>query len=285
MNVVVLGAGGQLGAETVRYCRERGDDVVALAHDALDVRDESAVQSVLRSTRPALVINCAAWTAVDACEASPERAHAVNALGAANVAESVTTVGAHLVHISTDYVFDGTLDRPYSENDAPNPLGVYGRSKLAGELAVLQRAPTATVVRTSWLCGALGPNMVKTVLGLASRNQPLRFVNDQRGCPTFTADLAPLLRVLGDQRVSGVVHATNQRSVSWYEFTREVLECAGYDPSCVAPITTDELQPPRPAPRPRNSVLDNAVLRSLGIPLLRDFREPLAELVVHLSRQ
>lgn len=285
MRVMILGARGQLGTDVTRHCAGVGDDIRTLGHDDLDITDPDAVDAAIAGSRPDLIINCAAWTAVDACESDRGRADAVNAVGAAHVAHAAERHEAHLVHISTDYVFDGTLDRPYTETDTTNPLSVYGRSKLAGEVAVQLLAPSSVIVRTSWLCGEHGPNMVRTVLTLAHRGHPLRFVDDQRGCPTFTADLAPLLRHLGTNRVCGVVHATNQRSVSWYGFVREILECTGADPELVSPITTDELQPPRPAPRPRNSVLENAALRSMGVPLLRDFREPLAELVDVLSAQ
>jgi len=187
------------------------------------------------------------------------------------------------VHVSTDYVFDGRLERPYHEWDPPNPLSVYGASKRAGEVEALAHGPAATVVRTSWLCGEHGSNVVRTVLDRASRSQDrLAFVDDQRGCPTMTADLARMLRRLALDRRSGLYHVTNQGAVTWYEFVREVLAAAGHDPGRVQPITTAELDPPRPAPRPANSVLDNAALRTAGIPLLRDFREPLAELIAKL---
>jgi dTDP-4-dehydrorhamnose reductase len=197
------------------------------------------------------------------------------------VAEGCHRTGAHLVHVSTDYVFDGTLDRPYHEWDRPNPQSVYGASKLGGEVEALTLGAGAAVVRTSWLNGEHGPNVVKTVLELAGRAEPggLAFVDDQRGCPTFTADLAPLLRRLAVDRRSGVHHATNAGAVSWYEFAREILSAGGFAPDLVRPIATADLDPPRAAPRPANSVLDNAVLRAAGLPLLRDFRAPLAELI------
>ena len=192
------------------------------------------------------------------------------------------------MHLSTDYVFDGTLDRPYCEWDLTAPASVYGQSKLAGEVEAAALGTDATVVRTSWVCGEHGSNILATVLRLAPERDgqvgALAFVDDQRGHPTFTADLAPLLRRLALDRRSGVIHATNQGAVSWYEFVGEVLAAAGYDREMVRPITTAELDPPRPAPRPANSVLDNAVLRAAGVPLLRDFREPLAELVAALRR-
>jgi dTDP-4-dehydrorhamnose reductase len=195
------------------------------------------------------------------------------------VAEAARRSGAHLVHVSTDYVFSGDQAAPYTEWDDPAPRSVYGRSKLAGEREAIAGAPGATVVRTSWVSGAHGANMVKTVLRLAAEHPVLSFVDDQRGHPTFTADLAPLLRRLAVDRRPGVYHATNQGAVSWYEFAGAVLAAAGEDPSRVKPITTAELQPPRPAPRPANSVLDNAALRAAGVALLDDFHEPLARLV------
>ena len=153
---------------------------------------------------------------------------------------------------------------------------MYGASKLAGEQ---EAGETATVVRTSWVCGLHGANMVRTVVGLMGERDTLRFVDDQRGCPTFTADLAGALRRLAVDRRAGLHHVTNQGAVSWYEFVREIVATAGGDPAMVQPIRTADLDPPRPAPRPANSVLDNATLRLGGLPLLRDFREPLAELV------
>ncbi|MDA3002409.1 MAG: sugar nucleotide-binding protein, partial [Actinomycetota bacterium] len=176
-------------------------------------------------------------------------------------------------------VFDGSKPSPYVETDEPNPQSVYGASKLMGEREALEIGDAATVVRTSWVCGAVGSNMVRTVQGLLADNRPMAFVTDQVGHPTFTADLAPALRQLVTERVSGLVHVTNQGAVSWYEFVCEVVRLSGGDPGRVQPITTAELDPPRPAVRPANSVLDNAVWRSLGWEMLRDFREPLAEML------
>lgn len=282
MRVLVTGAGGQLGHDTVSVCAAAGDEVLACDRARLDVTDRDAVLGAVTSFRPHAVIHCAAWTAVDACEDDPARAHLQNALAVRWVAEACGRAGAHLVHLSTDYVFDGTLDRPYHEWDVTNPQSVYGASKLAGEREALQAGAGAAVVRTSWVCGEHGGNMVRTVLRLL--DQPtLRFVDDQVGHPTFTADLAPMLRRLAVDRRSGVHHLTNQRAVSWYEFVREVVAAAGRDPSMVEPITTAQLQPPRPAPRPANSVLDNAVARSSGLPPMRDFAEPLVELVATLT--
>lgn len=288
MRILVTGAGGQLGHDVVATATAAGDDVVGCSRATLDVTDRDAVLGAVTSTRPDVVVNCAAWTAVDACESDVPRAFNANALAVRWVAEACDQVGAHLVHISTDFVFDGALVRPYHEWDAPAPLSVYGASKLAGEREALALGPGATVVRTSWVCGEHGSNMVATVLRLAADRVgqvgSLAFVDDQRGHPTFTADLAPLLRRLALDRRSGIVHATNQGAVSWYEFVAATLSAAGYEPEMVRPITTAELDPPRPAARPASSVLDNAVLAASGIPLLRDFREPLGELVARLQR-
>jgi dTDP-4-dehydrorhamnose reductase len=280
MRVLVTGAGGQLGRDVVEHCELEGDEVLALDRARLDVTDREAVLAGVGAARPDVVVNCAAFTAVDRCETEPEVAHAVNAVAVGHLADAARAAGAHLVHVSTDYVFDGTLDRPYREDDRPNPLSVYGRSKLAGERAA---GPDASVVRTSWVCGEHGSNMVHLVLRLAGEHRELAFVDDQRGRPTFTADLAPALRRLAVARSNGIFHVTNQGSVSWYEFVREVLAAAGHDRDLVRPIATADLRPPRPAPRPANSVLDDARWRACGFPPLRDFREPLGELVARLS--
>jgi dTDP-4-dehydrorhamnose reductase len=279
MRLLVTGAGGQLGLDLVDAARAAGDDVVAADRALLDVADRDAVARVVSEVRPDAIVNCAAWTEVDACETDPERAMRDNADAVRWLREASDAVGAHLVQLSTDYVFDGTLERPYVETDAPNPRSVYGRSKLAGERAA---GDGATVVRTSWVSGYGGGNMVKTVLRVSEGGGPLSFVDDQRGCPTFTADLAPLVHRLATERRPGIFHATNQGSVSWYEFVRDIVAAAGRDPEMVRPITSSELDPPRPAPRPANSVLDNAALRSAGIPMLRHYRAPLGELVARL---
>jgi len=281
MKLLITGAGGQLGVDLVRHATAAGDDVTGVDHATLDITARDTVRRLVADLRPDAVINAAAYTAVDACETNVATAHAVNAVAVGHLSEACAEIGAHLVHVSTDYVFDGTLDRPYREDDATNPQSVYGRSKLAGEAAA---GPAAAVARTSWVCGEHGNNMVKLVLRLAAEPGRLAFVDDQRGCPTFTADLAPALHRLALERRTGVHHLTNQGAVSWFEFVQEVLGASGHDPARVDPIATSELDPPRPAPRPANSVLDNAVWRDAGLPLLRDFRAPLAELIAALAK-
>jgi dTDP-4-dehydrorhamnose reductase len=275
MRVLITGARGQLGTDLVRTCREAGDDVIACSKVELDLTDRDSVLSAITSTRPDVVLNSGAWTAVDACETDPDRAFRTNAMGVRWVSEAARLIGAHALHVSTDYVFDGTKADPYHEWDDPNPQSVYGRSKLGGER---EADPTHTVIRTSWVCGAHGPNMVKTVLALLEQPE-LAFVDDQRGCPSFTADLAPMLRRLGVARMAGTFHVTNQGPTTWYGFVRDILEVAGSDPAKVRPISTADLDPPRAAPRPANSVLDNAALRHVGVPLLPHYRDGLERLV------
>lgn len=281
MRVLVTGAGGQLGLDVVRTCTEAGDDVIACDRSMLDLGDRDAVAQAVTGTRPDVVVNAGAWTAVDDCEGDPDRAWRVNALGVRWVAEAARHIGAHVVQISTDYVFDGTKPGPYVEWDPTNPVSAYGRSKLGGEREV---DPRSTVVRTAWVCGANGANMVKTVLRLADRPE-LAFVDDQRGSPTFTADLAPAIRRLAVARLPGTFHVTNQGETTWYGFVRDILEACGHDPDKVRPITTAELDPPRPAPRPANSVLDNAALRLGGFALLPHYRDGLARTLRELAER
>jgi dTDP-4-dehydrorhamnose reductase len=282
VRVLVTGAAGQLGRDVVEACGRAGDEAVAVARSVVDITDRATVIDCVTAVRPDVIVNAAAYTAVDACESNVDHALAVNGTAVGHLADAAEAVGAHLVHVSTDYVFDGRLDRPYREDDPTNPQSAYGRSKLVGEQLAGQRA---SVVRTSWVCGEHGANMVKVVMALAEdADRALAFVDDQRGCPTFTADLAPALLRLASDRRPGLFHVTNARAVTWFGFVQEVLATAGHDPARVRPITTAELDPPRPAPRPANSVLDNAAWRAAGYEPLRDFAEPLAELVQRLTR-
>ncbi len=283
MRVLVTGAGGQLGVELCSVLEGAGDDVVAASRATLDVTSRELVLGAVLGVRPDVVYHCAAWTDVDGCEGDPRRALLVNALASRHVAEACRLAGSHLVAVSTDYVFAGDATTPYVEWDQTGPRSSYGRSKLAGEREAVAGCPGATVVRTSWLCGANGPNVVRTALRLAADpTRELAFVDDQVGAPTFTSDLAPLLRRLGVARAPGTFHATNQGATSWYGFVTEVLEAAGLDPGRVRPIATADLVPARPAPRPAYSVLDNAALRGIGFDLLPHFGDPLTRLVKEL---
>jgi dTDP-4-dehydrorhamnose reductase len=277
LRILVTGAGGQLGTDVLALGGRH--EMVAARRDVVDVGNRDSVLAALTSVSPDIVVHAAAWTAVDACESDPDRAFRVNALGCRNVAEGARLIGAHLVAVSTDYVFDGTKSEPYGEWDEPCPLSVYGRSKLAGEREITSMLPGASTVRTAWVNGVHGANMVKTILRLSAGDGELRFVADQKGCPTFTEDLAGMILHLGIARRPGLFHVTNQGPTTWYQFARDVLATAGRDPDRVVPIATADLQPPRPAPRPANSVLDNAALRMSGIPLLPDHHEPLERTV------
>jgi len=283
MRVLVTGADGQLGRDVLDALTGRvpagGRRCSLLATDigTMRVDDRDAVQYLLHAFRPELVLHCGAITAVDACETEVDLAYAVNAIGTRNVAEAAVAVGAHLLYVSTDYVFDGTSARPYQEWDATNPLSVYGASKLAGER---ECPPGSTIVRTSWVCGAHGSNIVKTALRLAEGEGILRFVDDERGSPTFTADLAAAIVTLGTDKRRGTFHVTNSGTTTWWGFVRAVLEAAGGDPERVHAISSAELDPDRyPAPRPANSVLDNMALRLSGLPPLPDWHDGLVRLV------
>jgi dTDP-4-dehydrorhamnose reductase len=255
-------------------------DVVACDHADLDVTDRDRVLQVIGEVRPAVIVNAAAWTDVDGCEGDPDRAFAVNALAVRNVAEAADHVGAWLCHLSTDYVFDGRSESPYGEWDHPNPLSAYGRSKLGGEHEVGDRA---TVVRSSWLAGSAGRSFVRTILAAVGRGGPLRVVEDEIGSPTFTPDLAGMIRRLVTERRPGLHHVTNQGSVSRYALAVEAVRFAGFDADSVLPTTAAELDPPRPATRPKFSVLDNAALRLAGVPLLAEYHESLERLVKELT--
>ncbi len=280
MKVLITGANGQLGHELVRATIAAGHEVVATSHETLDITKKSDVDAAITEARPDVVIHAAAWTAVDACESDPEKALLVNGTATKYIADAAHSVGAHVVYISTDYVFDGSKTSAYDEGDATNPQSVYGSSKLAGERAL---GASDAIVRIAWVCGFYGANMVKTILRLAEQPQ-LKFVDDQIGNPTFADDAAAMIVRLAAEKRSGTWHVTNQGDVSWYEFAREVLIAGGFDPDKVAPIKTHELQPPRPAKRPHNSVLNNGSLKNARIDLLPDFRIPLKRLVSQLQQ-
>ena len=310
LRVLVTGGNGQLGrdvrdvlagripsgglgpealADSVLPAVEPGSfEVLSTDIDTLDLVDRDAVRDAVDGFRPDLVLHGGAFTAVDACESDVDTAFAVNSMGTRHIAEAASSVGAHLVYVSTDYVFDGTSADPYVEWDTPAPRSVYGRSKLGGEREVRVTCGAAgTIVRTAWVSGAHGANMVKTVLRLAaaSPDSTLRFVDDQHGCPTFTADLARAVVRLGTDRRPGTFHVTNQGETTWFGFVREVLAASGHDPGRVVAIATGDLDPPRPAPRPANSRLDNAALRLSGLPALPRWEDALARLVAALPDQ
>lgn len=281
MRVLITGAGGQLGHDLQRaFAYDAHHEVVACTRAELDLASRDSVLQAITSVAPDAVVHAGAWTNVDGCETDPDRAWRVNTLGTRHVAEGARAVGARVVYVSTDYVFDGRATAPYTEWDATNPLSMYGRSKLAGEREL---AAGDSVVRTSWVCGLDGSNFVTTMLRLAAERDTLTVVDDQHGCPTFTPDLAAAIKLLVVRRVPGVFHVTNQGPTTWFEFARAIFGAAGLDPGRVHPIPTSELHPPRPAPRPAYSVLDNAALRLSDLPLLPAWHESLERMVKELA--
>jgi dTDP-4-dehydrorhamnose reductase len=274
MRLLVTGAGGMLGQD-VAYAGERAKhELVLLSHADLDIADASSVSEALDSSQADAVLNCAAWTDVDGAETSREQAHAVNALGAGNLARAAAQLGIPLVHVSTDYVFSGDapLDehgspRPYVEADPTGPRTVYGQTKLEGEREVLDACAEHTVVRTSWLFGAGGRNFVDTMLRLSCEREEVSVVTDQTGCPTWTGHLAPALIGLLGREVRGLVHLAGGGAASWNEFARETFRQAERD--CrVEPATTAEMA--RPAPRPAWSALASERADVLPMPDWRD---------------
>jgi dTDP-4-dehydrorhamnose reductase len=260
MRVMILGASGLLGQALMREWS--GDEVIGLGSRDVDIRDKDRVRETVEETRPKWIVLAAAYTNVDGCEGSPELTFAVNRDGAAHVAEAAKIVGSKLLFISSDYVFDGKKNSPYEVDDRRNPRSVYGRSKAEAEIRLLDLLPDCCIVRTSWLFGAGGKCFPDTILKLASSRPALDVVDDQRGCPTYSVDLARAIVQLCRKDAHGIVHGTNAGNCTWFEFARGVVKQAGL-PTEVRPITTAQM--PRPAQRPAYSVLSSASLDQLGV--------------------
>jgi dTDP-4-dehydrorhamnose reductase len=272
---LIAGAGGMLGRDLTAALQAGGEDVIGLTRQDLDISDERAVRAALRDRRPDLVVNCAAWTAVDDAEAHEDEALGVNGRGPAHLAAGCAASGSLLVHMSTDYVFRGDARRPYSEHDPADPRTAYGRTKLAGEQAVLKVLPEAGyVVRTAWLYGAHGPNFVRTMIRLEGERPSVDVVADQRGQPTWTADVAgQVIALIRSRAAAGVYHATSSGEATWFELAREVFRLLGADPGRVRATTTGAF--PRPAPRPAYSVLGHDGWAGAGIEPIGDWRPAL----------
>jgi dTDP-4-dehydrorhamnose reductase len=272
---LIAGAGGMLGRDLTAALQADGEDVIGLTRQDLDVTDERAVRDVLRDRRPDVVVNCAAWTAVDDAEAHEDEALGVNGRGPAHLAAGCAAGGSLLVHVSTDYVFRGDARRPYSERDPADPRTAYGRTKLVGEQAVLKVLPeTGYVVRTAWLYGAHGPNFVRTMIRLERERPSVDVVADQHGQPTWTADVAgQVIALVRSRPAAGVYHATSSGEATWFELAREVFRLLGADPGRVRATTTGAF--PRPAPRPAYSVLGHDGWAGAGIEPIGDWRPAL----------
>lgn len=285
--ILVTGAGGQVGWELAR--RGTAQNVRALDRAALDIGDPGRIDAALDSLKPQVVINAAAYTAVDKAESEREKAFLANELGPRNLARACAARGIPLIHISTDYVFDGAKTQPYVEEDPVAPLGVYGASKLAGERAVLEAGAKAVILRTAWVYGAHGGNFVKTMLRLGAERDALRIVNDQRGCPTAAGDLADaILRIAArlpgatDPALFGIFHCVGTGPTTWFQFAQRIFEMAKPAKTpALTPITTAEY--PTPARRPANSVLDCGKLAAVHGITLRAWPAALAEVLGELK--
>ncbi|MFP3867712.1 MAG: dTDP-4-dehydrorhamnose reductase [Desulfobacteraceae bacterium] len=278
MQVMITGSYGQLGQSLVREGISRGLAIRSTDLDLLDITNCQAVLAEIDHYRPEVLINAAAYTRVDDCETQVDLAYRVNALGPRNLGLACRRFGVRLVHISTDYIFDGQKDSPYVEWDRPCPLSVYGKSKLLGEQGVREQCPDHFIVRTAWLYGPQGPNFVKTVLArgreLASQELPLKVVDDQQGTPTSTLALARQVFDLVETDAFGTYHATCQGACTWYDFAWQIFSAAGIAVD-LRPCTTSEF--PRPAPRPRNSVLANRILQLEQLDHMPDWKTAFAE--------
>lgn len=275
MKVLVTGAKGQLGTDLVNILSSiNGYEVIGFGRDSLDITDIQNVTQVFQAVMPDLVIHSAAYTKVDQAESEPDAAFLVNAIGTRNVAKVSEEVNAKLVYISTDYVFDGTASTPINEFEPTSPLGVYGKSKLAGEQFVRDFHSKYFIVRTSWVYGRNGGNFVKTMLKLGIEKDKLSVVNDQIGSPTYTIDLVEKIKEIAETESYGTYHVSNSGICSWYEFAQAIFTESGYNLD-LQPCETKDF--PRPAPRPAYSVFEHMGLRLNGFKEMRHWRDALKE--------
>ena len=280
MKVLVTGAQGLLGHHLTSELAASGHDVVATDITSqstyLDITNPLGIRAFLLRERPTWVINCAAYTKVDACEEHEDLATRINGNAPGYLADVCRDLSLKLLHISTDYVFDGTKDDPYREDDRTNPINAYGRSKLKGEQAIRERMDDHIIVRTQWLFGPHGPNFVATILKLAQEQRSLDVVNDQWGSPTYSKDLSKALKLLIESDTRGIFHVCNRGKSTWYDLARKAVELAGLSTQ-VNPVTTDRF--PRPARRPANSILSTKKFTSTTGKLMPPWQIALQEYI------
>lgn len=273
MRVMIVGSNGQLGRDMEIICRNAGYDVLGIDVPQIDITDRKKTRLIIREAGPEIIINCAAYTAVDDCEQNRDLAFSVNRDGIANIACSAKEIKAPVVHISTDYVFDGLKSEPYVETDKTGPKSVYGMSKLAGEEMLCKTIEEHFIFRISWLYGWHGNNFVKTIRRIATQKQgtgeAIKVVNDQFGTPTYSVDVCRQILYIISKEQFGLYHCTSEGECSWYEFACHILKKCNID-SDILPCTTAEF--PRPAPRPPYSVLENQRLKQIGMNIMDDWK-------------
>jgi dTDP-4-dehydrorhamnose reductase len=284
MKIMITGAKGQLGADCDRVLRKR-HEVTALTRDEMDITDVSNVETRIKRFLPDVIINCAAYTKVDKCETEKDAAWKVNVVGAKNLAGCAEKYGSRLIHVSTDYVFDGrkSVPEPYLETDETNPVSYYGKTKLEGERAVKGATGRFIIVRTAWLYGLNGHNFLKTMLKLALKNPngKIKVVNDQFGSPTWTYRLSLQIAELIETNITGIIHATAEGHGTWYELADYFLKKMDF-PHMVIPCTT--LEYPTPAARPMNSILDNRILKDKGMNIMAHWKTDVDEFVLNFRK-
>ena len=262
--ILLLGGSGILGSEVLRLIDLESYDYVAPTSTDLDIRDKEQLFKYVSELKPSWIINCAAWTNVDGAESSFEEAREINSIAVGNLGTAAGLFGCKVIHISTDYVFDGESSKPYDESSPVKPVNRYGESKLQGENSLLLAAPDSYVIRTSWLYGTSGKNFVKTIVGKAIQNEEARVVNDQVGSPTSARDLAgAIISIVNNEPDPGIYNYSNHGSCSWFEFAQRIYERVGANPSLVLPISSDSLN--LMARRPRYSLLSKEKWKSLGL--------------------
>jgi len=274
VRILVLGARGMLGQDLVPLLSSTYE-VIARDIEDFDITDAQRVKEEILRLKPQVVINAAAYTDVDGCESKQELAFAVNAAGAGNIAQACTLVKAKMIHLSTDYVFDGSSSRPYQEDDAPNPLNIYGLSKWQGEIRIQNSSAPYLIIRTQWLYGAHGKNFVDTIIKAAEKEKELRVVDDQKGSPTYTKDLSWAIKELLEKDGQGIFHVANSEACTWFEFAREILREMKFNQVHLIPIRSSELT--RPAKRPANSVLNCQKFERLTGKRLRPWKDALKD--------